>query len=211
MRAVVEDALRRGVGLAEDGERSVGRDLDLGERHQPLRQHPLARVAAGQLRHGRQLREAPQHELGRGVGIVVGKAPDAGRDPGHEHRGPEGRRHGAVLYDRLGGVLQAGARRVRHATTTLPNGTNGVPLPRPLFLWLLRVAWVTLPVTAGPAASASLASWSDGPRVAGAVLLWVAWALGLLATLAPRPIMLTALRVDRARVRDRRGARRDRR
>ena len=77
----------------------------------------------------------------------------------------------------------------------LPNGTNGVPLPRPVFLWLLRVAWVTLPVTAGPGASASLASWSDGPRVAGAVLLWVAWAVGLLATLAPRPIMLTALRV----------------
>jgi hypothetical protein len=60
---------------------------------------------------------------------------------------------------------------------------------------LLRVAWVTLPVTAGPAAAASLASWSDGPRVAGAALLWIAWAGGLLATLAPRPVMLTALRV----------------
>jgi hypothetical protein len=60
---------------------------------------------------------------------------------------------------------------------------------------LLRVAWITLPVTAGPAAEASLASWADGPRVAGAVLLWGAWAFGLLATLAPRPIMLTALRV----------------
>jgi hypothetical protein len=60
---------------------------------------------------------------------------------------------------------------------------------------LLRVAWITLPVTAGPAASASLDSWSDGPRVAGAVLLWAAWAGGLLATLAPRPITLTALRV----------------
>ena len=50
-------------------------------------------------------------------------------------------------------------------------------------------------MTAGPAASASLASWSDGPRVACAVLLWGAWALGLLATLAPRPITLTSLRV----------------
>ncbi|HEY3669679.1 MAG TPA: hypothetical protein VGN51_02000 [Acidimicrobiia bacterium] len=50
-------------------------------------------------------------------------------------------------------------------------------------------------MTAGPAASASLASWSDGPRVAAGVLLWVAWALGLLATLAPRPVTLTALRV----------------
>jgi hypothetical protein len=83
------------------------------------------------------------------------------------------------------------ARAVLPSTT----GTNGAPLPRPLFLWLLRVAWVTLPVTAGPGASASLATWSDGPRIAGAVLLWGAWAVGLLATLAPRPVTLTALRV----------------
>jgi hypothetical protein len=62
-------------------------------------------------------------------------------------------------------------------------------------LWLLRVAWVTLPVTAGPAAGAAIESWSDGPRVAAATLLWLAWAVGLLATLAPRPQTLTALRV----------------
>jgi hypothetical protein len=62
-------------------------------------------------------------------------------------------------------------------------------------VWLLRVAWITLPLTAGPAAAASLDAWSDGPRIAGAVLLWCAWALGLLATLAPRPITLTMLRV----------------
>jgi hypothetical protein len=70
-----------------------------------------------------------------------------------------------------------------------------VVLARPPFLWLLRVAWVTLPLTAGPAASAALASWSDAPRVAAEVLLWLAWAVGLLATLAPRPQTLTALRV----------------
>jgi hypothetical protein len=62
-------------------------------------------------------------------------------------------------------------------------------------LWLLRVAWVTLPLTAGPAVSSSITSWSDGPRIACAVLLWLAWAAGLLATLAPRPPTLTALRV----------------
>jgi hypothetical protein len=72
---------------------------------------------------------------------------------------------------------------------------NGVNLPRPLFLWLLRVAWVTLPLTAGPAAAAATESWADGPRVAAATLLWLAWAVGLLATLAPRPQTLTALRV----------------
>ncbi len=67
-------------------------------------------------------------------------------------------------------------------------------LPRPLALWLLRAAWVTLPLTAGPAASSSLATWSDGPRVAGAALLWIAWGAGLLAALAPRPVTLTVIR-----------------
>jgi hypothetical protein len=62
-------------------------------------------------------------------------------------------------------------------------------------LWLLRVAWVTLPLTAGPAAAAATQSWADGPRVAAATLLWLAWAAGLLATLAPRPQTVTALRV----------------
>ena len=57
------------------------------------------------------------------------------------------------------------------------------------------MAWVTLPLTAGPAASAALDSWAEAPRVAAAALLWSAWAGGLLATLAPRPQTLTALRV----------------
>ena len=71
---------------------------------------------------------------------------------------------------------------------------NGVTLTRPIPLWLLRIAWVTLPLTAGPAASAALRDWSDGPRVVAEVLLWLAWAAGLLATIAPRPVALTALR-----------------
>ncbi|MDQ1432484.1 MAG: hypothetical protein QOF40_3086 [Actinomycetota bacterium] len=54
---------------------------------------------------------------------------------------------------------------------------------------------MTLPLTAGPAASAAIDSWADTPRVAAAALLWLAWAAGLLATLAPRPQTLTALRV----------------
>jgi hypothetical protein len=60
--------------------------------------------------------------------------------------------------------------------------------------WLLRVAWVTLPITAGPALSAGLHQWGDGPRVVASVLCWTAWGAGLLATLAPRPAGLTALR-----------------
>jgi hypothetical protein len=61
-------------------------------------------------------------------------------------------------------------------------------------VWALRIAWLALPLTAGPAVSDALAEWSSGPRIAGSVLLWVAWAVGLLATLAPRPIALTVLR-----------------
>ncbi|HSO95223.1 MAG TPA: hypothetical protein VLV81_04210 [Acidimicrobiia bacterium] len=61
-------------------------------------------------------------------------------------------------------------------------------------IWLLRAAWVTLPITAGPALSAGLSHWSDGARLVAGGLCWIAWAAGLLATLAPRPAALTVLR-----------------
>jgi hypothetical protein len=67
-------------------------------------------------------------------------------------------------------------------------------LTRPLPIWLLRIAWVTLPVTAGPAAGEALRAWSDAPRVAAEVLLWLGWAVGLLACIAPRPVTLAVLR-----------------
>ena len=76
--------------------------------------------------------------------------------------------------------------------------TNGTALARPLPIWLLRVAWVTLPLTAGPAASAAMRDWSDATRVVAEVLLWLAWGTGLLATLAARPDTLTASRNDPA-------------
>jgi hypothetical protein len=61
-------------------------------------------------------------------------------------------------------------------------------------LWILRLVWLTLPLTAGPAASASVSEWADATRVVAEVLLWIAWGVGLLATLAPRPATLTAVR-----------------
>ena len=66
---------------------------------------------------------------------------------------------------------------------------------RPVLLWALRIAWVTLPLTAGVAASSALESWATAPQIVAEALLWIAWAIGLLATLAPRPESLTALRV----------------
>jgi len=62
-------------------------------------------------------------------------------------------------------------------------------------IWLLRAVWVTLPLTAGPAAANALVDWSTAPQVVAAVLLWGAWACVLLSVLAPRPLGLTALRV----------------
>jgi hypothetical protein len=67
-----------------------------------------------------------------------------------------------------------------------------------LTLWLLRVAWFSLPATAGPAAAAALRDLSSPVRIVGALLLWVGWAIVLFGTLAPRPIGLTAVRVGAA-------------
>jgi len=61
-------------------------------------------------------------------------------------------------------------------------------------IWLLRVAWVTLPVTAGSAASDALRPWSTSTSTAAAVLLWATWLVVLVALLAPRPLGLTAAR-----------------
>jgi hypothetical protein len=57
------------------------------------------------------------------------------------------------------------------------------------------LAWVLLIVTAGPAAADVLDSWSTAPRALATVLLWAAWAAGVLASFAPRPLGLTGLRV----------------
>jgi hypothetical protein len=62
-------------------------------------------------------------------------------------------------------------------------------------LWLARLAWVLLPVSAGGALGDALASWSSSPARVAAVCLWSAWAIGLIALLAPRPWGLTALRI----------------
>src|SRR5438876_7670409 len=65
----------------------------------------------------------------------------------------------------------------------------------PMTLWLVRLAWASLPLTAGPAAGDALAGWSTPPRTVAEVLLWAVWATSLLALLAPHPIGLTVVRV----------------
>ncbi len=62
-------------------------------------------------------------------------------------------------------------------------------------LWLLRIAWAVLPLTAGGALADAVSSWPVAPRTVAFVLLWAGWAAVLLATFAPRPAGLTALRI----------------
>ena len=61
--------------------------------------------------------------------------------------------------------------------------------------WLLRIAWATLPLTAGPALQAALGQHSTPVAVAGAVGLWSAWLVVLVGTLVFHPLGLTALRL----------------
>ena len=57
------------------------------------------------------------------------------------------------------------------------------------------MAWASLVITAGPAAAGALDSWSTAPRAVATVILWAVWGAVLLASFAPRPLGLTALRV----------------
>jgi hypothetical protein len=61
-------------------------------------------------------------------------------------------------------------------------------------LLLLRLAWVTLPVTAGSVAADAMRPWDATSRVTAEVLLWLVWVVVLVALLAPRPVGLTAVR-----------------
>jgi hypothetical protein len=61
-------------------------------------------------------------------------------------------------------------------------------------IWFLRLTWLSLPLAAGTAAADTFRDWSSPTRTVASVLLWLAWSAALLATLAPRPLALTALR-----------------
>ncbi|HEY2300267.1 MAG TPA: hypothetical protein VGH66_00160 [Acidimicrobiales bacterium] len=66
---------------------------------------------------------------------------------------------------------------------------------RRLFPWLLRVVWVILPFTVGPALGAAVHPHSEPVRLAAAILAWAVWSVVLVSTLVPLPVGLTALRV----------------
>ena len=60
-------------------------------------------------------------------------------------------------------------------------------------MWALRTLWLVQPVTLGPALADGLHALDGRTFLSGAV--WVLWGLGLLATLVPRPVTLTAIRI----------------
>lgn len=62
------------------------------------------------------------------------------------------------------------------------------------FVWAVRLGWLGLAFSCGPALGAALEG-SEGliPSV-GSIVLWAAWAIGLVATLLPSPLALTLLR-----------------
>ena len=66
---------------------------------------------------------------------------------------------------------------------------------RPGALNLLRLLWLSLPVTVGPAVEDGLHTTSSAVATVVAIELWLAWAAVLLAVLVPRTLSLTALRV----------------
>jgi len=61
-------------------------------------------------------------------------------------------------------------------------------------LWLLRLAWLLLPVVAGPAVADAFADRSRAVQLVGSGMAWAGWAAGLVAALVPRTTTLTVVR-----------------
>jgi len=66
-----------------------------------------------------------------------------------------------------------------------------VPDVRP---WPARLAWLVLPIAAGPALGSGLAPRAVELRTAASVLLWAGWTIGVVAACVPRTVTLTLLR-----------------
>jgi hypothetical protein len=62
-------------------------------------------------------------------------------------------------------------------------------------LWSARIVWAVLPVATGAAFADAIDGWPSGPARLGEIVLWLAWAGGLLALFAPRPWGLTTVRI----------------
>jgi len=61
--------------------------------------------------------------------------------------------------------------------------------------WLVRLSWVVLPFSVGPVLATALDPRSAPVRTIASMGLWLVWAIVLVATLVPRDLGLTVLRV----------------
>ncbi len=68
-------------------------------------------------------------------------------------------------------------------------------LPGPLRHAVLPVLWAVLPLTLGPALATALADTSRPVQLTASVGAWGVWAATLVATLVPRTLSLTAVRI----------------
>ena len=59
----------------------------------------------------------------------------------------------------------------------------------------MRVAWLLLPLLTGPVFAAALDGTARATQIVASLGLWAGWLAGLLATLLPRTVTLTALRL----------------
>ncbi len=62
-------------------------------------------------------------------------------------------------------------------------------------VWALRALWFLLPLTVGQAASDAIASADHAVPFVMTAGLWILWAAGMVATMVPVPVTLTAIRV----------------
>ncbi len=76
------------------------------------------------------------------------------------------------------------------------NGPTSLTRDRARFIpWLVRGLWAALPFTTGPALAGALDAASGPVQLVASTGLWLGWAVGMIATFAPHPLALTALRV----------------
>jgi len=61
--------------------------------------------------------------------------------------------------------------------------------------WPVRAAWLLLPLLAGPVLAGALDDTARATQVVASLGLWAGWLAGLLATLLPRTVTLTAVRL----------------
>lgn len=64
-----------------------------------------------------------------------------------------------------------------------------------VFVWMVGLLWFSLPYSAGTVVGELTDGRSDGVQTVAAVLVWSAWATGLVSVLVPHTITLTWLRV----------------